>query len=134
MEEIDCALLIDDDSLHQFISKKFLLKTGRIKNIIICNDAKEAIDVLSNLEAENKSLPELILLDINMPVFDAWYFLDNYNIQKLKGKSELFILTSSPSIEDFTRAQNYGLLNHYILKPFTQDQIINVLDNLKIKK
>lgn len=67
-----------------------------------------------------------------MPIYDAWYFLNNFNINKLKGKSELFILTSTPSIEDFSRAQGFGLQNNYILKPFTLEQITNVLDNLKL--
>jgi CheY-like chemotaxis protein len=119
------VLLVDDDNTFQFIGKALLKYVGiPPENIQTALSGKHAIEHLMNLYASGKSLPDLILLDLNMPVMDGFGFLEAFN--KLdhpdKNKSKIIVLTSSHNSNDMERVRKFGITN-YMTKPLQEDAL-----------
>lgn len=115
------VLLIDDDSTFQFIGKALLKYVGiPPENIQSALSGKHAMDLLTS----DKSLPDLILLDLNMPIMDGFGFLDAFN--KLehpeKTKSKIIVLTSSHNAADMERVRKFGITK-YMTKPLQEEAL-----------
>lgn len=116
------VLLIDDDSTFQFIGKALLKYVGiPPENIQSALSGKHAMDLLTST---GKSLPDLILLDLNMPIMDGFGFLDAFN--KLehpdKNKSKIIVLTSSHNAADMERVKKFGITK-YMTKPLQEEAL-----------
>jgi len=72
------VLAIDDDDTLLFIMKRFLNKTGRVSEIRTASNGQEGLKVLE----DDSWVPDLIFLDINMPVMNGWDFLEIFNEMK----------------------------------------------------
>jgi CheY-like chemotaxis protein len=85
---------------------------------------------------ENKSnpeaLPEIILLDLSMPVMDGWQFLDAFTKlnPKIGKKITIYICSSSISPDDVTRSKTISAVTDYIIKPITKDKLIEMIAKL----
>jgi CheY-like chemotaxis protein len=91
----------------------------------VFNNGKEALDnFLQDIEAGNE-LPEVILLDINMPVMDGWEFLDEYVKvkHKIKNKVKIYMVSSSVNLSDIDRAKTYGDIVDYVIKPIKSSDL-----------
>lgn len=130
MKKIDLACIIEDDPVHVFLTRKFLDMTGKIENIMICKNGKDAFDKLQAIITAGNRLPELILLDLNMPIWDGWQFLDEFIKVKIDQKITIYILTSSTNSADMERAAQYNLRSNYLIKPITLDKLKDVLDQV----
>lgn len=121
--------LIKDDPIFVYGTKKVMKEVDFCSDVIVYNNGKEAIDGLRNLVKEKKEMPSLIFLDLNMPVMDGWEFLDDFitipnnNIEKV----HVYVISSSIDANDFIRARNYEVVNNYILKPITPEDLVAVL-------
>lgn len=116
------VLLIDDDSTFQFIGKALLKYVGiPPENIQSALSGKHAMDLLTS---SYKSLPDLILLDLNMPIMDGFGFLDAFN--KLehpeKNRSKIIVLTSSHNAADMERVKKFGITK-YMTKPLQEEDL-----------
>ncbi|MDN3666969.1 response regulator [Algibacter miyuki] len=127
MKKINLACIIEDDPTHVYITKRFLKLTGLVESILICSNGKDAFDKLKAIIANGDSLPELILLDLNMPVWDGWQFLDAFKQIPTKEQINIYILTSSNNEEDIERAKNYNIDSKYIVKPITLDKLTDLV-------
>ena len=130
MKKINLACLIEDDPIHIFLSKKYLEMTGRIENIMICQNGKEAYDKLQAIFTSGEILPELILLDLNMPIWDGWQFLEKFKDIPLQSKITLYILTSSINEADREKARLFNNVNNYVVKPIKLETLIDLLDEM----
>ncbi|MFD1257925.1 response regulator [Mucilaginibacter terrae] len=119
-------LLVDDDEINNFISIKLIKKALIYTEITACLDGSYAINQLLELQKkDSNSLPDYILLDINMPIMNGWEFLDEYkrlNIDPL-GKCKIFIISSSVFSNDINKAKSYDLVKDFISKPLNVDKI-----------
>jgi CheY-like chemotaxis protein len=119
------VLLVDDDNTFQFIGKALLKYVGvPPENIQTALSGKHAMEYLMNLYASGKSLPDLILLDLNMPVMDGFGFLEAFNKldHPAKDKSKIIVLTSSHNSNDMERVRKFGITN-YMTKPLQEDAL-----------
>lgn len=130
MKIIDIVCIIEDDPIHAFITKRFLDLSGRVKNIMIYKDGKEAYDNLKMIVEGAAKLPELILLDLNMPVWDGWDFLEEFTKIQVQSTITIYILTSSNDPADLERAAKYNLNEHFLVKPITLEQLTSVLEEV----
>lgn len=78
----------------------------------------------------SEKLPQVIFLDLNMPVWDGWQFLDEFTKIPIEQKITIFILTSSNNGEDIKRAERYSLTSNYLVKPIDQSHLKEILEEL----
>jgi CheY-like chemotaxis protein len=120
--------IIDDDETTQFIVEITIDNTNLAKNIAVFSDGKEAIDffILNLNNPEN--LPDIIFLDLNMPIMDGWQFLDHFEILKpqIGKKITICITSSSTNQTDIIRAKKYCDVTEYIIKPITEEDVIRL--------
>lgn len=127
MKKNKIAYIVDDDPIHVFLTKRYMERAGGLDSIMVFKNGKEAYDYLKILNSTDEKLPELILLDINMPIWDGWHFLDEFKKLKFKEKIDVYLSTSSISKEDYKKAEEYGLNNKYIVKPLTLDKVKEIM-------
>lgn len=132
---ISNILLVDDDPTSIFLQQHLLTDVCKYEGKIHeCHNGKMALDYLKNQGefAENGSTypkPELILLDINMPVMNGFEFLDAYKLlpAPLKGGIVISMLTSSLNKLDREKAEKYQDVSDFITKPITKEQLLNIV-------
>jgi CheY-like chemotaxis protein len=127
MKKINLVCVVEDDLLHQMITKKLLERTGLVDRIIIFKNGKDAYDTLKSLVLNKDQLPKLIFLDLNMPIWDGWTFLEEFTKIPVDELITIYILTSSDNDADIRRAEKFNLVNKYLIKPIDISQIKSIL-------
>lgn len=130
---LDLILLVDDDDTTNFLNKRLLEDMQVAKQIMVCTNGKEAIEYLSGACTEDNTsgniCPDLIFLDIKMPLMDGFSFLDEYHKRNLDSKDHVIImmLTSSASFYDLERLKNYNRVKKHYSKTLTKHDVQEVL-------
>ncbi|TGL86381.1 response regulator [Leptospira congkakensis] len=127
MNEINLACVVEDDPVHLFLTKQIISLSGLVKQTLVCQNGKDAYDMLVSRISKSETLPDLILLDLNMPVWDGWQFLDEITSISLDQKITIYIVTSSSSEDDMRRAEKYNLSGNYIVKPITLEKLKEII-------
>jgi CheY-like chemotaxis protein len=125
MRKLNHILLVDDDTINNFINEKLLKKLDIANKISVSLNGEEAITLLKKIcDGQDEICPELILLDINMPVMDGFEFLEKYKGLNFPEKQSVIIvmLTTSTNPNDTERLNRAGI-SGYINKPLTEDKI-----------
>ena len=119
------VFIIDDDPIHQRIAQIIIEKYQLFDEFISYTEAEKALKFLKENLKNTQSLPDIILLDLNMPVVDGWEFLEVFeSLHKDLDKAiRIFIVTSSVDEKDKLRAQAYSSVKGFISKPLTPDII-----------
>jgi CheY-like chemotaxis protein len=125
------VFLIDDDATFVFLTKKIIKSTGVDAKIFEFANGRLAIDHLTNNSTDRSLMPDIIFLDLSMPVMDGWEFLDEYKVlpQDLKDVT-LYVFSSSISPYDINRARSYSMVTDFIIKPITKDKFLQVFSVL----
>lgn len=127
MNSID-ILIVDDSPAFINLAKLMINKTGIICKIHEASNGKRALDYLSQAE----QCPDLILLDINMPVMDGFDFLEDYKLaSNCHPLTSIYMLTSSAQEIDKAKAHSYGIVKGYFEKPLTKENILQIISELK---
>lgn len=116
------VMLIDDDEIFTLVAENTINMYGFAEQVIAFNTATDALSFLQD-SANNSSLyPDVIFLDINMPVMDGWGFLETYKQfpQELKSQAQLYMLSSSLDETDVLRSQQYEEVRDFIRKPLSK--------------
>ena len=123
------VFIIDDDPIHQRIAQIMIAKHKLFDEFVSYTEAGEALEVLENNTDVTESLPDVILLDLNMPVIDGWGFLERFDKIKtsLAKEIKIFIVSSSVDEKDISRSQSYSSVKGFISKPLTPDIIRNTI-------
>lgn len=125
--------LIDDDKIYQFTSRKILESTGLAKNILSFFNGSEAMGFFKeSVEKGQQELPDVIFLDINMPVMNGWQFLDEYHKMMEQFKKPIYIYMVSSSVDDcdIQRSREYSGVTDYIIKPINKIKYEELIDRL----
>jgi len=129
---INNVLVVDDDDNWCFLTKLILQKANIFREITIARNGQEALNKIKALAAHGESLPELILLDIKMPVMDGFEFLEE--IQKFPAinlsRTRIYLSTSSFLKTDKEKAQLYPV-SGFITKPLTEEILNDILADKK---
>ena len=123
--------VIDDDSAYQFIASRTLMATKRVDQIIQFPNGREALNFLADHIQNPEKLPDIIFLDINMPVTDGWMFLDEFGkVRAGIGKKILiYMVSSSIDPRDITRARSNPEVADYFEKPVSIIKFSALLEN-----
>ncbi|MCB4797411.1 response regulator [Neotamlana laminarinivorans] len=127
--------IIDDDEIYQFTAIQTLKKIDIEKNVTSFYDGEEAFNFfLDNINTES-NLPDVILLDINMPVMDGFQFMDAYVKLKSKIKKNITIYMVSSSVDpaDMKKVEDYKDIIGYIVKPMKRGDLLTKFEDLQEK-
>ena len=105
--------LIDDDEVMHFLFRVLVKKYKPWLNVQTYSNAKKVLHLLE----ENSFHTAAILLDINMPEMNGWQFLQE--LERLGHRIPVYILSSSDSFIDRSRAKEFGNVERYFVKPLT---------------
>jgi len=126
------VMLIDDNEIDNLINQKIIEASNICNNVYVHTGAKSAIEFLKNIEKlpdhSAKILPDIVFLDIDMPLMDGFQFLDLFDKLKpeTKAKCKIVMLTSSINPQDISKSKNYQYVKKYINKPLTQQNLSNL--------
>jgi CheY-like chemotaxis protein len=118
MSRITTILLVEDDQLDAMDIKRSLDKLNVLYKLVVAKNGEEAIDMLKgNHDVTMENLPDIILIDINMPRMNGLEFLQVIREKPEWKKIKCFMITTSDEKVDKEAAKKLGV-SGYILKPF----------------
>jgi len=123
------AMLLDDNELDNFINQKTLEANSFAHKIYVNTSSKSALEFLTNLETSSNPdfdiFPQIIFIDINMPMIDGFQFIENLKsaFPKRFKTLKIVILTSSVSHNDKEKSMKLSKDIAFINKPLTQEAL-----------
>lgn len=131
MEPVKTIYIIDDDKLFVFLTRKSIEETNLATEIKEFGDGQIAIDHLKQICSQADLLPDIIFLDLSMPVMDGWEFLKEYTEleDKISKKIKLYVFSSSISPHDIERANTIKAVTDFIIKPLSKEKFIEVINS-----
>lgn len=128
MMKTDSLYVIDDDRIYHFLFKNLLKQNGiDINTTFFCNGAEAIEYILQERNVDN--LPDIILLDVNMPIMNGWQFLEEYSklTSDLPKVSTIYMISSSNNEVDINRAKKFdAIVKDYYLKPISKQDLENI--------
>ncbi len=128
MNRLNLIFIVDDDPIHQQIAQIMIDRQGISNAMRTFSDAQEVLDYLHGHEQHRDQLPDVILLDLNMPVMDGWDFLEAYSgfYTSLSRSIQIYVLTSSIDENDRERVRSYSFVKGYLTKPLSKEIILSL--------
>lgn len=123
--------IVDDDAIYQIIVNKIIQRSEMFSAISSFKNGKDAINNLHRAAATNDELPDIVLLDINMPIMDGWEFMEAMALIKPKLNKEIvvYIVSSSIAVEDKNKSKSYENILGYLSKPITVNDLVLIASN-----
>jgi len=125
-------LLVDDDEIYLYLTKRLLNDISEEIAVSSFTDGEQAIDFIKVCTEAKAALPDIILLDVNMPFLDGWGFLKEFKKLKprLEDKILIYLVTSSELEKDKKYAQDFEELTGYYVKPISEDNLLEILTDV----
>ena len=134
MQPLDLILLVDDDETTNYVNHRTLQRTKAAHEIKIFTDGEQAIRYLQNAvcvpgQEGREKCPDMIFLDIKMPIMDGFEFLEMYKSLGLNvsAPTKIMMLTSSASFYDLKRLETYSEVKRHFSKPLADQDIKEII-------
>lgn len=129
MQQIQHVCVIDDDEIYTFLIKKSLVALELKHSINAYANGSEALNGIISLIEQQQPVPEVIFLDINMPIMDGWEFLKAFRaIQaQLPNQIPIYIISSSIAAEDKEKANRFPEIVGYLSKPVELETLASII-------
>lgn len=122
------VLLVEDDPITVLVCDRIIKMNDFAETVFSCENGRRAMDYLLQKLELNQELPEIIFLDINMPVMNGWDFLDE--LEQIKDQftnlPRIFILSSTVDPEDLSRAKTFSTVEDFISKPLDKEYLDSI--------
>ena len=117
------VLLVEDDPITIMVCDRIITMSAFADKVKSCENGKYALDYLLQVIENKEPIPEIIFLDINMPVMNGWDLLEEF--EKIKDQfstlPRIYILSSTVDPEDYKRAKTFDAVVDFISKPLSKD-------------
>ncbi|WP_111707094.1 response regulator [Lutibacter citreus] len=125
--------IVDDDEIYQYTITKTLETHNLSRKVLMFSDGEEALDFMIENVANIKDLPDVIFLDINMPIMDGFQFMEEYvKIAPKVGKNiTIYMVSSSVDPIDIERAKKISEISDYIIKPINSKELAEIVSSLE---
>ena len=124
MAKFTDVLLVEDDPITVMVCDRVIQMTSFAGKVKSCENGKIGIDYLSAFE-EGSRPPDIIFLDINMPVMNGWDFLEEF--EKIRSRfislPRIYLLSSTVDPEDYKKAKKFSLVEDFISKPLSKEAL-----------
>lgn len=127
---LDSILFIDDDPITLMLCKMVTKKASFSNEIATSKNGEEALQYFNTLKEigpnnELKKQPQLIFLDLNMPVMGGWEFLESFSTSEYDdyNKTKVIILSSTIDPEDLEKSKKYPMVIDFLSKPISQEML-----------
>lgn len=127
--KLDLIIFIDDDLATNYLHERNARLADCAKDIKVFSSALDALAYLKDTENENYVKPNIIFLDINMPVMNGWEFLEEYDKLDISAQSDLLLvmLTTSLNPRDREKADALNLVGNFRSKPLLTEQLLEIV-------
>jgi CheY-like chemotaxis protein len=130
MQPLKLIWVIDDDPIFTFLTETQITEMYSHVKVESYANGHEAYEALKRCITEDRDLPNLILLDINMPVMDGWEFIEEY--KAIMGQFDqqvfVFMVSSTIDINEIETAKNHENIEGFISKPVVMDEMIKMIE------
>ena len=122
--------LIDDDEIFVFLTKKAIEKSQLVEVVKVFGNGLDALNYLKKNVKHPEALPEIIVLDLSMPIMDGWQFLEEFVeiSPRIDRAIMIYICSSSISPDDIAKAHQISSVSDYIIKPVTKEKLIEIIE------
>ena len=132
MNHAEKVYLIDDDEINNFICANILRRTNFSTDVVAFDSGTDALAKLNQVaeEGDRDAFPDVIFLDINMPIMNGWDFLLEYRklSHKIDKKVSLFLLSSSIYQADVEKSKDYDEVLDFVTKPLNTELINGLIE------
>ena len=117
-------MLVDDDKIFNFLSEKTITSLGLANEVHFAMNGKQALELLEQYREGKISRPDIIFLDLNMPIMNGYQFIEAFANMDLPEKHKITIVVLSSSVDpnDVARTKQLGI-QYYFSKPLSKDEI-----------
>lgn len=122
--------LIDDDSIFVFLTRKTLQVANLNTDLTVFEDGEKALLDLAVNADQPGLLPDIIFLDLNMPVLDGWGFLEKFLLLEpsINKKIDIYIVSSSISPSELERSQGIPVVTDFLTKPLSRSKFVEIFE------
>jgi CheY-like chemotaxis protein len=133
IERLPLIAIIDDDMIYQFMLSRIINDNKLAENIISFSDGEHALQYLSENKINSENIPDVIFLDVNMPIMDGWMFIEAYAHLKtqIQKKIVIFMLSSSIDPVDIEKAYKISEISSYFIKPIKLEEVKRIFKDYK---
>lgn len=130
MNKLKKILILDDDEISTYLTKKIAEKSNLVEESQIFHQSEEALSSLRTDISNQTALPDLIVLDINMPVLDGWDFINEFQKTPNYKPIPIVVLSSSVYKDDQDKSKTYPEIKGYLIKPLTLAEFESIIRQL----
>ncbi|WP_395050052.1 response regulator [Flavobacterium sp.] len=134
---LETVLCIDDDPITLMLCKMVITKASFSNEIATAKNGEEALKYFNalnqtNSNSEFKKQPQLIFLDLNMPVMGGWDFLDSFSTAEYSdyNDTKVIILSSTIDPEDLEKSKKYPMVIDFLSKPISKEMLEYLKDKI----
>ncbi len=124
-KKLNCVMLVDDDEAINYLHHEILEDAGFADSIIVANTASKALSLLERPDREACEQPDVIFLDLNMPLMCGWDFVERLADKKIGEDSFplIYILTTSVNVHNLKKAVGSNRITGFLPKPLTEEML-----------
>ncbi|WP_421806604.1 response regulator [Flagellimonas sp.] len=126
------VFVVDDDDIYQFTIKVTLRSIPAVQSTNTFSDGAEALEYIVVHQNEQDKLPDIIFLDINMPVMDGFQFMEEFVelLPSLQKSIKVYMVSSSMDPKDIKKAKRFEEISDYLIKPLNSKDIKEIIAKL----